>query len=76
MQGGQKGYAIEINLFWTNDTITATSSSLPPVYPLYPAARAESANGLFPNADFPTSCALLANSFAISYEKNDPTIEM
>lgn len=51
--------------FWTIDTITVTSSSLPPVKAVYPAALAASAKGLLP-VDFPTSCALNAKSSAIS----------
>lgn len=56
-------------LFCTDETITVTSSSLPPVYPPYPAALAASANGLLVDDDRPTSCALMANSSAISWKK-------
>lgn len=72
---GQTYCELELDFFCTNDTMTVTSSSLPPVYPTYPAAWAASANGVLTHADRPTSWALMAKYSAISWATRTGILE-
>lgn len=56
---------IYVETIFTNEMMTVTASSLPPLCPLYPSSLAASANGVLSVLDRPTSCAFAATNSAI-----------